>query len=55
MFLSHKKPCFECSIAITNLLVTHVKDNISCRHRSKHCTYVFLRKKSKIWLTYMAE
>ena len=25
------------------------------RHRSKQCTYVFLLKNSKLWLTYMAD
>ena len=31
-------------------------DKISWRHRSKHCTYIFLRKKkSKTWLTYVAK
>ena len=30
-------------------------DKISWRHWSKHCTYVFLRKNSKAWLTYMAK
>ena len=51
-FLSHNNPCFQCNIAITNFLVW---DKISWRHRSKHCTYVFLRKNSEIWLAYIAK
>ena len=47
-FKSHNNPCFQCNIAIRNGL-------LSWRHRSKHCTYVFLRKNSKTSLTYMAK
>ena len=46
----HSRP-----ILYSHSCLTHVWDKISWRHRLKHCTNVFLRKNSKIWLTYMAK
>ena len=53
--LSNDNPCFRCKLAVANFLVSHTCEKISRRYRSKYSTYVFLRKNSKTWMTYMAK
>ena len=54
--LSHNNPCFQCDIAITNFLVSHTCEirfhDVIGRTIHVH-VYVFLRKNSKTWLTYI--
>ena len=54
--LSHKNPCFPCNIAITNFLVSNtceIRFHDVIGQSTVH--YVFLLKKFKTWLTYMAK
>ena len=55
--LSHNNPCFQCNTAITNFLASNtceIRFHDVMMYVKAHI-YVFLRKNSKTWLTYMAK